>query len=215
MIETTLRSVPFLLDGAVTTVWLSVVSIILGTVVGVPFGILASVASWPIRYAVAAYVYIVRGIPALITIFLIYYALPAWGIDVPGSVAGVVALSVYGGAFFAEIIRGGIESIPRGQIDAGRALGMMKFNLLRHVILPQATRYAIPPYILMTARIVRTSSIVYIVGISELTLVAREIIARDNTPFVTLSLAMAVYFVLSYPLSLLGAHLERRHSYVH
>ena len=215
MIETTLRSVPFLLDGAVTTVWLSVVSIILGTVVGVPFGILASVASWPIRYAVAAYVYIVRGIPALITIFLIYYALPAWGIDVPGSVAGVVALSVYGGAFFAEIVRGGIESIPRGQIDAGRALGMMKFNLLRHVILPQATRYAIPPYILMTARIVRTSSIVYIVGISELTLVAREIIARDNTPFVTLSLAMAVYFVLSYPLSLLGAHLERRHSYVH
>ena len=215
MIETTLRSVPFLLDGAVTTVWLSVASIFLGTLVGVPFGILASVATWPVRYAVAAYVYIVRGVPALITIFFIYYALPAWGVDVPSSVAGVVALSVYGAAFFAEIVRGGIESVPRGQIDAGRALGMMKFNLLRHVILPQATRYAIPPYILMAARIVRTSSIVYIVGISELTLVAREIIARDNTPFVTLSLAMAVYFALSYPLSVLGARLEKRHSYVH
>lgn len=215
MIDTVLRTLPFLLDGAVTTVWLSVSSIFIGTVIGVPFGILASVSTWPVRYAIMSYVFVIRGVPSLITIFLIYYVLPAWGFDVPNFVAGVVALSVYGAAFFAEIVRGGIASIPRGQSDAGLALGMMKLNLLRLVIIPQAMRYAIPPYILMVARIVRTTSIVYIVGISELTLVAREIIARDNTPFLTLGMAMLVYFALSYPLSLLGARLERQHSYVH
>lgn len=181
MIDTVLRTLPFLLDGAVTTVWLSVSSIFIGTVIGVPFGILASVSTWPVRYAIMSYVFVIRGVPSLITIFLIYYVLPAWGFDVPNFVAGVVALSVYGAAFFAEIVRGGIASIPRGQSDAGLALGMMKLNLLRLVIIPQAMRYAIPPYILMVARIVRTTSIVYIVGISELTLVAREIIARDNS----------------------------------
>ena len=215
MIDAVLQTGPFLLEGAATTLWLSVSSIFLATVIGVPFGVLASVSKWPVRYLIMSYVFVIRGVPALITIFFIYYALPAWGFDVPNIVAGIVALSVYGGAFFAEIVRGGIASIPRGQSDAGLALGMMKLNLLRHVILPQAVRYAVPPYILMAARIVRTTSIVYIVGIFELTFVAREVIARDNTPLLTLGLAMLIYFSMSYPLSVLGSRLETQHSYVH
>ena len=215
MIDLVLRTAPFLLEGAATTLWLSVCSIFLATIFGVPFGILASVSTWPVRYAITTFVFVIRGVPALITIFFIYYALPSWGFDVPNIVAGIVALTVYGAAFFAEIVRGGIASIPQGQSDAGFALGMMKYRMLWSVILPQAVRYATPPYILMAARLVRSTSIVYLVGISELTLVAREIVARDNTPFLTLGAAMLIYFALSYPLSLLGARLERQHSYVH
>jgi polar amino acid transport system permease protein len=213
--DTLVTSLPLLLQGAATTLWLSVCSIVLATAIGVPLGVLSAVSTKPVRYAIAIYVYVIRGVPAVVTIFFLFFALPVWGLDAPRIATGVLALSLYGAAFFAEIVRGGIMTIPRGQTEAGRALGMMKFNLMRLVVLPQATRYAIPPYILMAARMIRTTSIVYIVGISDLTLVAREIVARDNTPFLTLGAAMLVYFALSYPLSVLGTRLEKRLSYVH
>jgi polar amino acid transport system permease protein len=194
---------------------LSIGSIVLATLLGVPLGILSSMGRRPIPQVIGAYVYVIRGIPALITIFFIYYALPLWGIHASRLSAGIIALSMYGAAFYAEIVRGGIEAIPRQQREAGIALGMRRWNLVRLVILPQAIRYAIPSYVLMSARMIRTTSIVYIVGVSELTLVARETVARENAPFQVLFCAMFIYFLLSYPLSVLGARLEARLNYVH
>jgi polar amino acid transport system permease protein len=211
--DTVLRSFPLLFHGAITTVWLSVVSTVLATVAGLALGLLQALAPSPVRWLVSGYVYVIQGVPALVTIFFVYYVLPLWGFNVPGTVAGVIALTVYGAAFITEIVRGGIAIVPRGQVEAGRALGMMRLALMRHVVLPQAIRFAIPPYILMAARLVRTTSIIYIVGVSELTLVSRELIARDNTPFQTLGIAMMIYFALSYPLSLLGSYLEKRHAF--
>ena len=213
--DTLFRGGQMLLEGTVTTVWLSVVSIVFATIVGAALGLAHVLAPSPLRWVISAYVYVIQGVPALITIFFVYYGLPAWGFNVPGTVAGILALTVYGSAFIAEIVRGGIATVPRGQVEAGRALGMLRSALMRHVVLPQAVRFAIPPYILMAARLLRTTSIIYIVGVSELTLVSREIVARDNTPFQTLGLAMLIYFVLSYPLSLLGKYLEKKHAYVH
>lgn len=208
-------NLPYLLKGAVMTVWLSVAVVALGTLLGVVMGIVATTRSRIARTIVTSYIFVLRGIPVLVVMFLGYYAFPAFGLRVNAYVAVGFAQIVYLGAFVAEIVRSAICSIPMGQIDAARSLGMRRPAILRQVILPQAARIAIPPLLNSALTAIKQTSYVSVVGVWELTYAAREIVERTLAAFQIFLGVMVIYFVICYPLSLAGRWSERRLAYVH
>ena len=176
-------NLPYLLQGAVVTLWLSVVVVTLGTLLGIGMGIIATTRSRIAQSIVTGYIFLLRGIPVLVVMFLGYYAFPAFGFRVSAYVAVGLAQIVYLGAFVAEITRSAILSIPAGQIAAARSLGMRRGAILCQVILPQATRLAIPPLLNSALTAIKQTSYASVVGVWELTYAAREIVERTLAPW--------------------------------
>ena len=139
------ESIPFLLKGAVYTVQVSILAIAVGLVLGWLFGVAAVSGVTVLRIITFGYVQFIRGTPLLVQIFLIYFGLPALGINVPAYWSGVIALGLNSGGFQAEIVRAGIESIDRGQSEAARSIGMSRFQTLIFILVPQTVRRVIPP----------------------------------------------------------------------
>lgn len=205
-----INSLPYLLQGATVTLWLSFTVVTLGTVLGIALGIVASIGGRLARGLVTAYIFVLRGIPVLVVMLLGYYIFPAFGYRVNAYVAVATAQIVYVGAFVAEIVRSAIQSVPQGQIAAAKSLGMRKLGILREIILPQATRIAIPPLLNVLLTAVKQTSYVSIVGVWELTYAAREVVERTLASFQIFLGVMAIYFLICYPLSLLARWSERR-----
>ena len=208
-------NLPYLLQGAVMTLWLSIAVVGLGTLLGVAMGILATTRSRFAQTIVTGYIFVLRGIPVLVVMFLGYYAFPAVGLRVNAYVAVGLAQIVYVGAFVAEITRSAILSIPVGQIAAARSLGMRRSAILRQVILPQAARIAIPPLLNSALTAIKQTSYVSIVGVWELTYAAREVVERTLAAFPIFLGVMAIYFLICYPLSLAARWSESRLSFSH
>ena len=208
-------NLPYLLQGAVVTLWLSVVVVTLGTLLGIGMGIIATTRSRIAQSIVTGYIFLLRGIPVLVVMFLGYYAFPAFGFRVSAYVAVGLAQIVYLGAFVAEITRSAILSIPAGQIAAARSLGMRRGAILRQVILPQATRLAIPPLLNSALTAIKQTSYASVVGVWELTYAAREIVERTLAAFQIFLGVMVIYFLICYPLSLAARWSERRLSFSH
>jgi len=208
-------SLPYLLQGAVMTLWLSVAVVGLGTLLGIAMGILATTRSRLARALVTGYIFVLRGIPVLVVMFLGYYAFPAFGLHVNGYVAVGLAQIVYLGAFVAEITRSAILSIPAGQIAAARSLGMRRPAILRQVILPQAARIAIAPLLNSALTAIKQTSYASVVGVWELTYAAREVVERTLAAFQIFLGVMVIYFLICYPLSLAARWSESRLSFSH
>ncbi len=215
MFNVLLGNLPYLLQGAVVTLWMSVAVVGLGTLLGVGMGILATTRSRVAQNLVTGYIFVLRGIPVLVVMFLGYYAFPAFGLRVNIYVAVGLAQIVYLGAFVAEITRSAILSIPAGQIAAARSLGMRRSAILRQVILPQATRIAIPPLLNSALTAIKQTSYASVVGVWELTYAAREIVERTLAAFQIFLGVMAIYFLICYPLSLAARWSESRLSFSH
>jgi polar amino acid transport system permease protein len=126
------------------------------------------------------------------------------------AVTAIVGLSVYAGAYMAEIFRGSIEAIPRGQLEAAEALGMHYLQKMRFVILPQALKIAVPPAIGFLIALVKASSLVSVIGFTDLTRAGRIITSQNQAPLATFIIVAALYFIISYPISLFGRWYERR-----
>lgn len=207
------KYLPLLLRGAVTTVELSVLGMVLAIVVGLIIVLLRLYAIAPLRWLAQAYVEIFRGTPLLIQLFIIYYGLPEIGIRLNAFLAGVIGLGLNYAASEAENYRAGIQSIPHGQMEAAQALGMSRWQALQHVILPQAVRLVIPPVTNDFIAMFKDSSIVSVITMVELTKVY-GMLAMSTYDYVGLGLMTAgIYFALSYPASLLAGRLERKLSY--
>ena len=215
MFDIFIHNLPYLLRGAVQTVWIALAGVVTGTVLGILLGVLATARAWPIRALITAYVFVVRGVPVLVWMFLAYYALPAFGILIGDVYAVVGALILYTAAFVTEITRGAVLAVPRGQIDAAKALGMRRMATLRYVILPQAVKIAIPPLLNNSVMMVKQTSYVSVVGVWELTYAAREIVERTLAAFQIFFGVMILYFLICYPLALAAQLLERRFAYEH
>jgi ABC-type amino acid transport system permease subunit len=168
-----------------------------------------------VRAAITGYIFVLRGIPVLVVMFLGYYAFPALGLRVDAYVAVGVAQIVYVGAFTAEIVRSAILSVHPGQVAAARSLGMRRGAILREVLLPQAVRIAIPPLLNNSLTAVKQTSYASIVGAWELTYAAREIVERTLASFQIFLGVMAIYFAICYPLSLLARWYEKRLTVAH
>jgi His/Glu/Gln/Arg/opine family amino acid ABC transporter permease subunit len=201
---------PLLLRGALMTLWIT----FLGLLLGIPGGLLAALArlsAWrPLSLLATVYVEVIRGTPLLMQIFVIYFVLPSLGLSLPQIVAAVAALSLNAAAYIAEIFRAGIQSIDRGQMEAARALGMDYRNAMRWVILPQTLRRVLPPLTNESVALLKDSSLISIIGLSELMRVGREQASNSGSP-VTIVLAVALlYLAMTLPLTHLVRHLEGR-----
>lgn len=210
MINVLLTNLPYLLRGALVTLWLALIVVTLGTLLGTGLGILAAGNSRMMRAAITVYIFALRGIPVLVVMFLGYYAFPALGVRVDAYVAVGLAQIVYVGAFTAEIVRSAILSVHPGQVAAAKSLGMRRGAILREVLLPQAARIAIPPLLNNSLTAVKQTSYASIVGAWELTYAAREIVERTLASFQIFLGVMAIYFAICYPLSLLARWYEKR-----
>ena len=215
MINVLLTNLPYLLRGALVTLWLALIVVTLGTLLGAGLGILAAGNNRIMRAAITVYIFALRGIPVLVVMFLGYYAFPALGVRVDAYVAVGLAQIVYVGAFTAEIVRSAILSVHPGQVAAAKSLGMRRGAILREVLLPQAVRIAIPPLLNNSLTAVKQTSYASIVGAWELTYAAREIVERTLASFQIFLGVMAIYFAICYPLSLLARWYEKRLTVAH
>ena len=204
------QSVPFLLKGALYTVQVSLLAITFGLLLGWMFG-LAAVSSlrW-LRAITWAYVQFIRGTPLLVQIFLIYFGLPVFGVDIPAFWSGVIALGLNSGGFQAEIVRAGIESIDQGQTEAARSIGMSRFQALVFILVPQAIRRVIPPLTNELITLTKSSSLLSAIAALELTHAGQLIIARTFAPFEIYAAVAVLYLVMIALLSRASALLERR-----
>lgn len=201
---------PFLFEGALLTLQISVVSLVLGLVVGLAaaLGILAKnpLLRWPCRF----YVWIVRSTPLLVQLFLIYFGLPQFGIDLSPFWSGVLGLALNTGAYNAETIRAGILAVPRGQSEAARSLGMGPGLTMRRIILPQATRLIIPPLGNNFVILIKDTSLVSTITLVELTLTAQRLIGSTYKPFEMYLMAAVLYAVLTTGAGVLLKQFEQR-----
>lgn len=215
MLSVFFDNLPYLLKGAVQTLWLGFAGVVTGTLLGMILGVLTVMSPWPVRWIITSYVFIVRGIPVLIWMFLAYYALPEFGIVVGDFTAVIGALILYTGAFVTEISRGAVLSVPKTQTEAAKSLGMRKFTMLRLVLLPQAMKMSIPPLLNNSVMMVKATAYVSVVGVWELTYAAREVVERTLAAFQVFLGVMLIYFLICYPLSVAARRLEKRFAYEH
>jgi polar amino acid transport system permease protein len=203
---------PPLLRGAVLTIFLCLVSGVLGTLIGLIFGIVRSAPVRLVRWVASIYTNFIRGIPILIILLFLYFAIPLMfpAATFSQAVTAIAGLSIYAGAYLAEIFRGSIEAIPRGQLEAAEALGMHYLQKMRYVILPQAMKIAVPPATGFLISLVKASSLVSVIGYTDLTRAGRIITSQNHLPLDTYVVVAALYFLISYPISLFGRWYERR-----
>ena len=206
------RSFPLLLLGAGVTIQITALSVGFGLVIGVFMGMARLSKMWVIRSFAAVYVDFIRGTPLLVQIFLIYFALPIIiGQRIDPFIAAITACSINSGAYVAEIFRGGIQSIDKGQMEAGRSLGMTWWQTMRFIILPQAFKRVIPPLGNEFIAMLKDSSLVSVIGFEELTRRGQLIIARTYGSFEIWLTVAFIYLVMTLSISRLVAYLERRY----
>jgi polar amino acid transport system permease protein len=203
----------YLLRGAVQTIEISAASIAMSSVIGVIAALLQIFGNAPVRSAVVAYTFFNRGVPLLVLLFTMYFVLPYAGIDLPPFLGGVLVISVYFGAFMSEVFRAAINAVPRGQWDAARGLGMRRPLMLRIVIFPQALRLALLPFLNTCMVLIKSTSLVSIIGIWELTLAGREVAERTSAAFQAFAGVGLIYFLICYSLSYCSQHIEGRMRY--
>ena len=205
------NSLPLLLAGAGVTIEITAIAVGLGFI----FGLITSVCRLSgvkvLQVIAVCYVNIIRGTPMLVQIFLIYFALPmVIGERINPFVAAVAACSINSGAYVSEIFRAGIQSVDKGQMEAGRSLGLSWMQTMRYVILPQALKHVIPPlgneFISMT----KETSLVSVIGFEELTRRGQLIIAKTYGSFEIWLTVAAIYLVMTLTIARLVSYLERR-----
>lgn len=207
-------SLPFLWEGLFITLEVSVLvvvfSLIAGTILGVGIVYGPRWLYWPIRI----YSDFFRGIPLLVLIFFIYYALPLFGLNFTNFGSVVLALSAFETAHIIEVVRGAIQSIPRGQNEAAKTIGLTFGQRLLYVIAPQAVRRFLPPWINAVVDTVKGSALVSLVGIVDLMLAIQQVIGRTYIPMPLYVLGAVMYFVINYSLSSASRVLEARFAYI-
>jgi polar amino acid transport system permease protein/polar amino acid transport system substrate-binding protein len=205
---------PRLIAGLGLTVQITIISLILAGILGMVFGLLSVSKRKSLRAIALVYVDIVRGTPLLVQAFFIYFGIPAaLGIQSDPVVSGVITLSLNAGGYLAEIVRGGIESISRGQMEAARSLGLPYGMAMRSVILPQAIRTMTPALINQCIITLKDTSLLSVIGVTELTQTGRLIIANNYQSFEVWAIVAMMYFIIIMILSKISKRIERKMSY--
>lgn len=196
------------------TVAYTIGTVTLGTLIGLIVGMLRLRRIPVIDWLLIAYIETFRCTPLLVQIIWFYYAFPVViGINIPAHVAAVSVLSLYGGAFYAEIVRGSIESVPIGQWDAAKALGFRGWRLMRLVILPQALKPMMAPYVNQSVTQLKNTSLVSIIAVPDLVYNATLINADTYRPLEVYTIVALIYFAILFPSTLVARRLERGLTY--
>jgi len=206
--KTKLEPGPFLL-GLWVTIKISIISMIIAFIIGLIVAIMRLSGYAVLDYIGSIYVTVIRGTPLLVQLFIFYFII-ATIFNLPRFWAGVMSLSIFYGAYIAEILRGAIQSIDKGQHEAAKSLGLNSFQRMWYIILPQALRKALPALIGELISLIKDSSLVSIISITDLTKVGREIVANTFSPFETWLTVAALYLMLTSILSFIGHKLEKK-----
>ena len=204
------HSLGYLLQAAGVTVALSLAGIALGFLIGALVCAARLSDHAALRRVGGFYVSFFRGVPLLVQLLFIYYFLAEYGLDVPAVVAAIGGLGLASGAYQAEILRGAINAVPRGQAEAATALGFAPFDIWRRILLPQALRISTPPLINEFILLLKASSLVSVVGIAELTRVSMNIASMTYRPFEAYLGGGMIYLAINLCLAAFGAFAERR-----
>lgn len=191
------------------TLKISAVALVGALILGLIAGLGRVSRNVAIHDLATAYVELIRGTPLLVQIFIFYFFIGTV-LSLSAFVAGAAALAVFTGAYIAEIIRGGIESLPRGQAEAARSLGLSQAQALRFVVLPQAVRKTLPALAGQSINLIKDSSLVSVMALTDLTKAGREVVSTSFSPFEVWFTVAALYLVLTGALSYLVRRLERR-----
>lgn len=205
------KNLPIILNAALITVKITFVSFIFAILIAFTVGIIRSYnAPKPIKYFLSAYVEIFRGSPLLIQLFLIYYGLPNLGIVMSSFTAAIIGLSLNCGAYMSEIVRASILSVNKGQNEAAFSLGYSKIQTIWHIILPQAFRVSLPNLVNCFSALLKDSSLVSVISITELTRVGQQIYSRTARPFEIYATLALFYFAMTYIVSLISKSQEKK-----
>ena len=210
-IELIKSAIPLLIAGAGITVEITALSVFFGMLIGIVVALIRLSGVNVLRWLGNVYVDFIRGTPLLIQIFLVYFALPSIiGHRVDAFFAAISACSINSGAYVAEVFRGGIQSIDKGQMEAGRSLGMTWWQTMRYIILPQAFKRIIPPLGNEFIAMLKDSSLVSVIGFEELTRRGQLIIARTYASFEIWMAVAIIYLILTFTVARLTGLLERK-----
>ncbi|MBF8739525.1 amino acid ABC transporter permease [Pseudomonas guariconensis] len=199
-----------LLTGLQWTVLLSLVAFVCGGAMGVLMLLARISDNRFLSVSARGYIELFQGTPLLMQLFIVFFGIAMFGVDVSPWAAAAVALTLFTSAFLAEIWRGCVESIPRGQWEASASLALTRGEQLRHVVLPQALRLAVAPTVGFSVQVVKGTAVTSIIGFTELTKTGGMLSNATFEPFLIYGLVSLGYFILCFPLSLGARHLERR-----
>lgn len=201
---------PRLLEAAVVTIRLSVVGFLLALLLGAVLVAMVRSGKSLLRHAANTFIQFARTIPLLALLLALYFALPPLGITLSGYWAGAIGLGLHGAAYIAEILRGGLASVHRGQREAALAVGLAPHQVFVRVIFPQALRIMLPPMLNTYVALLKDSSLCALIATDELMLVARAISSEFFLPLHIFLLVGLFYFAIAFPLSMFSRLLERR-----
>ncbi len=214
MVDVIRVTMPFLLDGLWMTIQISLITIICGSILGFVVGMLRTVGIGPVSATLGLYIHALRGTPFLVHLYVIYFVLPATGIlwlQFEAFPAAVIALSLYTSTYVAEIVRSAIQAVPRGQSEAARSTGMTALQCMWHVVLPQALKLMIPPMGGVYVIIIKGTSIVSVIGISELVRAGEHATQRHPRDLMLIYGVVALmYFAYCYPVLRIARWAEGR-----
>ncbi|EJZ19426.1 amino acid ABC transporter permease [Rhizobium sp. Pop5] len=199
-----------ILKGLGVTVSISLLAIVIGSLLGVLVGLALVYGNPVLRLIVRAYTDFIRGTPVLVLVLASYYVLSTVGIELGPFQAGVLALAVFCSSHVGEIVRGGLQAIPRGQTEAAKAIGLTFNQTFAYVLWPQALRQFLPAWVNTAAEMVKASTLLSVIGVAELLLRTQEIISRNFLSLQFYFFAGLLYFVINYGIERLGKYVERK-----
>ncbi|PKP71264.1 MAG: ABC transporter permease [Alphaproteobacteria bacterium HGW-Alphaproteobacteria-4] len=208
---TVMQSFDLMLWGVWITFVYTLGSILIGIVVGAASCYARLSRFWWLRLISRSYQELFRCTPLLVQILWAYYALPMLlGISISNTTAGLLTLSLYVGSFYAEIFRGGILAVDKGQREASAAIGMSSVQSMRYIIMPQAIKNMLPAFINQSVIQLKNTSLLYAISIAELTYMTSVVTSESYRPLEAYSLAAVLYFAMLFPLTQIADHFERR-----
>ena len=204
---------PLLLQGLWATIYITALASGIATGLGLAVSLLNAIPFWPVRWLCRVYIEAMRGTPILIILFILYYGGPAIGFTFDAEPTGIIGLGVYGAGYFAEIFRAGFQSIPEGQIETARMLGIPRSKIITRIKIPQMLILIIPPSTNQIILLLKESAVLSIITVAELTKNTTQMVAETFAvmePYVTVAL---LYWVVIEGISFCGRYLERKLSH--
>lgn len=194
--------------------WLTIKIVALALALGLPWGVVLALGRRSrfraLRWAAISFIELFRNTPFIIQVFLIYYVLPFYGLRLPAEQVGVLALAAFGSAYFAEVIRGGLDAVPSGQMESARAIGMSEFEALRYIVLPQSFAIILPPLTNQMVSLIKESAILSTITVQEMTMTAIRVQGETFRPFEAFIMIALLYWALNEAVAVAVRALERR-----
>ena len=197
-------------DGFLMTVAISALAIVMGTVLGLFVGLLLVYGWAPVKFVVRIYVDFIRGTPVFVLVLASFYILSVVGIQLNAFQAGVLAITVFCSTHVGEMVRGALQAIHRGQTEAAMAIGLTFHETFLFVLMPQALRQILPTWVNAATEMVKASTLLSVIGVSELLLATQQVISRNFLSLEFYFLAGFIYFVIDFSIERLGRYVERK-----